>query len=256
MRLGLIAILFLVGCSRLYTGHTSTDTTPDYMSDHDAEKFVGHCHDSLRRSSTQTLSPRVVEDGPYRWATIPYSIEANDRGFHLAGGITLDLGQIPPNQHIYYWARLQNIRQCVRDFYGRHDIFLNLTFFRSGEQGGVGSSSPGYVVVRKMGYRIQTFNMANWAFGMDGVELNDELLCTVFSHELGHMLGLRDEYFDSAVTHRRMGADDSVMKQCQVSPSQARLYPHHLRTIVKNACEEHHAEVPAILGGGGFTPPF
>ncbi len=255
LRLTLVlAVLVAVSCQKFFVENRDDSENNartiveefDEMGDEESVGFVKQCRKDLSIKTVPVDVPsRSLTDGPYRWATIPYRLEPNEKTVQLFASLTLDLTSIDPADRPVYWERLQGIRQCVREFYMRHEIFLQLELLDAGNPKAVRPGDPAYVNFRKSGFRVTSFNMSNWAFEMDGVPLSNEVACTVFSHEFGHMLGLRDEYPDSSVEHRTLGADDSVMRSCHLSPDEAKLYPRHLRTILKRGCET--APKPALI---------
>jgi hypothetical protein len=139
-------------------------------------------------------------DGVYSW-TAAFTLTSTGEGAHTA---SLSIHLDGPRDA----EREQAWEAAIEDMWSRGELLLDVTFVDSA------AAAHSTVEVRPgEGWS----NAGTW-FAEDGG--------LVVAHEVGHQLGLFDEYPDPAVPHRYVGSEDSIMR----TPSERaspRTHPWH-----------------------------
>ena len=141
---------------------------------------------------------------------------------------------------------LEDIREtvpCIQDFYARHGIKLDLTI-RTGDNPLDMVRSDHFINFYDSFYRP---DFSNWAIyvtrgGKD--VLTKDIRCRLFTHELGHSLGLDDTYRDSDCPDReRIMPRNNIMSAGRNSNIHyAKLYPYAIEKLLKPLCGEMPSE--------------
>ena len=121
---------------------------------------------------------------------------------------------------------------CVKHFYARHGIKLDLT---------ITDYKSGYDHAVNFHDSYDRSNHKNWAIYQDGhlfLTKNDR--CYIYTHELGHLLGLPDTYSDSQCPDRVTMPGDDIMNGFEFLfySMGLRLYPYAIKTLLRPLCEK------------------
>ena len=132
--------------------------------------------------------------------------------------------------------RFHRIYPCVRDFYARQGIDLDLTF----------RIDPGLVARRGADFDVRLWDERRVSEPRDWIMLNrtggifeknrivtDHFACFVVAHELGHGFGLPDRTSTCEGEPRR---GDDLMASVNFWQEQNRIYPEDLETIIGPLC--------------------
>lgn len=205
----------------------------------DSEAYVKSCIGSLQLPESKEGEPspkRTVEvipksqgDGVYFWSTGKYTLETDKASLTLKTAVALEYPDAGADQVSTLKERMDRVKDCMGSFFLRHGVRLELTWANAASDG------VKLVSIRERGTRGRTFNMDNWAFGINDITLTEPLACTTMTHEFAHVLGLYDEYLERGTT-RRLGEPDSLMRTTYFPQSFVKLYPRHLRAILTPLC--------------------
>ena len=121
---------------------------------------------------------------------------------------------------------------CVENFYARHGIKLDLS---------ITDYPSGYDHEVNFHDSYDNSNSKNWSIYREGpwpISRHDR--CYIYTHELGHLLGLPDTYYDSRCPDRNLKSNDDIMNGSNFLYSiyQLRLYPYAIQTLLGPLCEK------------------
>jgi len=130
---------------------------------------------------------------------------------------------------------MERERDVMVDFFAQYGIEMDLTFMHDPQ------AKPG-VLARLSAFvhgahrAMHTSNMDNWASTNRGKPMNEQLSAYTHLHELGHMLGLHDEYAEAVgptEAKKYEKETNSLMNHHWENP---KLYPRHLQRILGPLC--------------------
>ncbi|MFG1499405.1 hypothetical protein ABMA70_04290 [Halobacteriovorax sp. XZX-3] len=135
-------------------------------------------------------------------------------------------------------ALVRNSMPCVKDFYARHGLKLNVDLK---EETGIMDrfKCDHTVTISKEHKRPTAKEWATHKFA-NVANINDQKRCKLYIHELAHNLGLADAYKDRRCPDRKIILDDkNIMGDgpSGYSPYQAELNGSQLRTILSPLCD-------------------
>ena len=170
-----------------------------------------------------------------KWAFIDYK-----QGARAKYSIQKREGQIVIKTNIYanYQGKsraraLRTIREtipCVKNFYARHGIKLDLT---------ITDYKSGYDYAVNFHDSFDRSNHKNWAIYWDYLPLTKSDRCYIYTHELGHLLGLPDTYPITACPDREIGPYNDIMRErILYNMHYFKLYPYAIKTLLRPLCEK------------------
>ncbi|MFG1492018.1 hypothetical protein [Halobacteriovorax sp. ZH4_bin.1] len=135
-------------------------------------------------------------------------------------------------------ALVRNSMPCVKDFYARHGLKLNVDLKE--ETGIVDRFKCDHtIMISKEHKRPTAKEWATHKFA-NVANINDQKRCKLYIHELAHNLGLADAYKDRLCPDRKIILDDkNIMGDgpSGYSPYQAELNGSQIRTILSPLCD-------------------
>jgi hypothetical protein len=188
---GLGALIALAEGGELARWDSDCDGVPDGEDDH----FDGPVSVEIEQPWT---------DGVYSW-TAAFTLTSVAEGEHRA---TLRVHPDGPRDP----AREQAWEAMVERIWSREGVSLDLVFEERAED------AHSSVTIR---HGEGWANAGTWFTEDDGL---------VVAHEVGHLLGLVDEYPDPLVPDRSVGPQDSIMRSARVA-DRPRSHPWHQRAI-------------------------
>lgn len=230
------------------------DGSPSVTDSGAREKTEGHTPPQDRRPATQPslahLDPYVTQcirnksghlgvgwsswsDGHYHEKMPPRWFERQSDSIRLTVVAHTSFYRCDSEQERNaLYTRIKRLMQnCVRPFYRSQGIDLNFIFgdqLNAQSQGAEGQQ----LTIACKGPRSE-YHSKHWVVANEP----DHYACGTITHEILHWLGLPDEYPDSRVPSRPIGAMNSIMRTCWCHPSETRMYPHHLKTVLGAYCD-------------------
>ncbi len=137
------------------------------------------------------------------------------------------------------FRKLRETIPCMKDFYARHGIKLNLTIKE--DSGFMDRMGCDHTV--NLHSHSEIGNSYNWPTHEMTVNPNPELSamnrCSLYLHELGHRLGLADTYSDPDCPDRdSINPPDDVMNYHWSGADNIKIYPSAIKTILGPICGE------------------
>ncbi len=194
----------------------------------DSKRFVRKCLRNLRGPENVQVDSYSTQDLPYTWVTQPYTLTARENTILLKMTLGIDY-QTSSQSTPEIQNRMKGIRSCMIDFFKRHSIDLEIDFPAM-------SNGNAPVTFLDNADPKTNYDLYNWSFHMNDYELVSPIDCTIVTHEVGHILGLKDEYADEFVPDRVIGEENSLMHSSYVAPNHLKLYPRHLQTFLSPLC--------------------
>jgi hypothetical protein len=234
----LLQLTFLLSCSGGSRNNPHEPESRDLRKIADpseTRKFVQSCAANVTLGWETSAGNKYWTDGYYGGTSVPMQLKGNGDSVTLATALTLHYPEADSPTKEGLRKRLDETKPCLVEFFSKHGITLELTFYNENETGAPSESST-QINLRLYGERPITLNMRNWAFGSDGAIDRPGYTCTLIVHEFSHLLGLSDEYADEKVPNRFIGEDDSLMKTLSTDPAQVKFYPRHIKTLFKPMC--------------------
>ena len=203
----------------------------------DTQQEVAYVNSCASTAGPRTFSvpPRAIFDDPkYRWKTLPYTLSTDGEN---TGGVAVTLTtslalRFPESDAATRDAlkeKMNVVKDCMTNFFGKHGIRLDLSFNYT-------DAGPADVSIRTVGTRGATYNMTNWAFGINERSLSVTEACTTMTHEFGHLLGLKDEYPEEGLMNRIVGDANSIMRTAHCEPELVKFYSRHVKEILFPLC--------------------
>lgn len=217
------------------SGDTEASQTRATDFDSPEESFVAKCARKLAKAVFSPVS--WIADGVFGWQKVPYQLKSQGDTIRLSTTLRLDYPDVRTvAERESLQQRMDGVLPCMKDFFSKHGIDLDLKFEHNapGARFSRNFGSESIVNIRENGNRGSTYNNSNWAFSLDGNVLQNA--CLTMVHELGHLLGLKDEYADPQAPYRKPGPDDSVMKRCHCPSHEVKFNTKHLKQILGAAC--------------------
>lgn len=193
------------------------------------EDYVGACA-ARTKGASRFVQGKYWSYGKYRWNGIRYWLQSNGSYVSLTAILRVYFPDASAWQKQEFLRSLDGEKSCIRNFFWRYRINLDLRFTADGT-GLTSADTENFLNLRKNGERGPTFSMHDWAFELGGHPLTSA--CSAFTHELGHMLGLPDEYPEAT---DKVGEYDSIMRECHRPPDSLRFYPRHLKIMLGELC--------------------
>lgn len=123
---------------------------------------------------------------------------------------------------------------CIKEFYARQGIRLELTIMDRKEKGAKACKHH-----LNLHDEFERNNSSNWSTHKDqGQTMSDQDRCSTYIHELTHNLGIPDSYPDKDCPDRNpIGPNDDVMNKGGAwSPASLKLYPEAIKSILEPLC--------------------
>lgn len=131
------------------------------------------------------------------------------------------------------FKRVQDAIPCIQEFFAHHGIKLELTIKSES-----GASSCHHNV--NLHDEFARSDSSNWTTHRDlGKVTTAGERCSVFIHELSHILGLPDAYPDPDCPDRQpISAENDIMRTTNIDSSNLTYFPHSIRTLLGPLCDK------------------
>lgn len=209
---------------------------------HDNE-YVNNCLEKTNNGTEKKVSYTAKftceEPDSYFQGPVGYQVSKENDQIVVSTKISFDYKGNPQNKQKSIQA-MRNTLPCMKEFYARHGIKLNISFeFNNNES--TGQSCDHYL---NLWDEVERADSVNWAshktvgveMGLGGAEYDR---CSLALHELGHLLGLADSYPSPECPDQRVGTIDDIMRSSlNIKPEEAKIEDNDLKKILKPICGE------------------
>lgn len=187
---------------------------------------------------------------------VKYSVYADEKGIHIRGGILFK-----PDSGISLRREQELLNQAkaclpnIRDLWGRYGIDMQI---QVASQNYGAMSSRDSIEVKMIDAKDRSDQYTYFFGGKYG---NKNKFCLMMTHEIGHNLGLPDEYFDEECPDRKLakgsGKIASIMENQNHGWELIDFMPRHIASIISPLCPDEMQRIGGLpLAGYRQSPGY